>query len=167
MRGDDDHRVAITQLVEAQALDAIEGRLEIVGPRGRPLAEIPEKRCVRQVTAGEVTVIRAPRKHDTVCARKSDAAVTANVEPAIELQEKGDIDRRESDAGKAAIGMIETSGRRDDPLATGSASHRPSNESSTVGRAAMMLEVFAVAVVEPAKFTGSLVASQRGAITRC
>lgn len=92
-------------------MDIVQGRFEIIGPRSRPLSKIPEEGSAGQVTARVAAIIRTPREDEdnAVRASKSDRAVRTDVEAAIELQKIGDIDRRESHTGKAAIGMIESS----------------------------------------------------------
>lgn len=141
--GQNHEGIATALLVEAQALQPVQVRLEIAHAGKCVGANSLEEGPIRQV-ASDVTVVGAARQGEPVGAEQRDSAARADVELAIEFREIRGADGRNHDASKAAIAMIESPRDGHDPFAI-QAPDRVSDECAWIGRLQMVAEEFTIA----------------------
>ncbi len=144
-RREQDEWIAAGALEEADALDAIQWRLEMRGAT-RPLqAWVPEQRGVANVTADEFLVARVARDDQAVAVNQRHGAVAADLELLVEMRKIFRADRRQHHATETAVRLVETARQGDHPFAVQKALHGVADMGLALGRELMVTKEGVVA----------------------
>ena len=138
-------RVAGAALEKADALGAVQRRLEMIGAV-RPLqAGLAEQRGVADIAADELFVARVARDDHAVAVHQRHGAVAADLELLVEMRQISGADGREHHAAEAAVRLVEAARQGDDPFAVQQALHGVADEGLALGRELVVTEERVVA----------------------